>query len=95
MDFLVISRRDDNTVAASIVDPHGDHLADAKFKLRALADYADQYGEEFLRIESVAKADDKLRVLDLKDEKVRAAVRDFEGGKVTALYESDAARDYV
>lgn len=95
VDFLVISRRDDNTLAASIVDPHGDHLADAKFKLRALADYADRYGEEFLRIESVAKADDKLRVLDLKDEKVRAAVRDFEGGKVTALYESDAARDFV
>lgn len=95
VDFLVISRRDDKTLAASIVDPHGDHLADAKFKVRALADYAEQYGKEFLRIESVAKAEDRLRVLDLKDERVRAAVRAFEGGKVTALYESDAARDYV
>ena len=94
VDFLVISKKDDATLAASIVDPHGDHLADAKFKLRALADYAEQYGNEFLRIESVAKAGDTLRALDLQDEKVRQAVRAFEGGKVTALYESDVARDY-
>jgi hypothetical protein len=40
-------------------------------------------------------ANDSLRVLDLKDEKVRQAVRDFEGGKVTALYESAAARAYA
>ncbi|HSH58192.1 MAG TPA: hypothetical protein VK988_00855 [Acidimicrobiales bacterium] len=95
VDFLVISRRDDGIVAASIVDPHGDHLADAKFKLRALADYAEQYGSEFLRIESIAKAGETLRALDLQDAEVRKAVRDFEGGKVTTLYESDAARDYV
>lgn len=94
VDFVVVSRRDDGSLAVSIVDPHGDHLADAKFKLRALADYAEQYGDDFLRIESVAKAGDSLRVLDLKDAKVRDAVRAFEGGKVTPLYESDAARDY-
>lgn len=90
-----MSRKDDGTLAASIVDPHGDHLADAKYKLRALADYAEQYGSEFLRIESIAKAADALRVLDLKEPSVRAAVRSFEGGKVTALYESEAARDYA
>ena len=32
VDFVVISRRDDGTLAAAIVDPHGDHLADAKSK---------------------------------------------------------------
>lgn len=61
----------------------------------ALADYAEAYGQEFLRIESIAMADNSLRVLDLKDQNVRAAVRSFEGGKVTALYESDAARAYA
>jgi hypothetical protein len=81
VDFLVISRKDDGTLATSIVDPHGDHLADAKFKLRALADYAEQYGGDFLRIEYIAKASEAVRVLDLKDEKVRQAVRDFDGGK--------------
>ncbi len=28
VDFLVVSRRDDGTLAVSIVDPHGDHLGD-------------------------------------------------------------------
>lgn len=94
VDFVVISRKDDGTLAASIVDPHGDHLADAKFKLRALADYAEEHGTEFVRIESIAKVGDQLRVLDLQDERVRSEVRAYEGGKVTTLYESDAARDY-
>jgi hypothetical protein len=76
VDFLVISRRGDGIFAASIVDPHGDHLADAKFKLRALADYAEQYGSEYLRVESVAKAGDTLRALDLQDAEIREAVHE-------------------
>jgi hypothetical protein len=92
VDFLVVSRRDDGTFGASIVDPHGDHLADAKAKLRALADFAEQFGDRFLRIESIAKAaDGTLRSLDLLDPAVREVVRDFEGGKVSVLYESEHA----
>jgi type III restriction enzyme len=95
IDFLVVSRRDDDTLAASIVDPHGDHLADAKAKLRALADFADSHGDRFLRIQSVAKAaDGTLRVLDLLDANVRKAVRTFEGGRVSALYQSEHATPY-
>lgn len=94
VDFLIVSRRDDGTLAASLVDPHGDHLADAKFKLRALADYAEKYGAEFLRVESVAEVDGRLRALDLLDASVRASVREFEGGRVTPLYSSEIARDY-
>lgn len=96
VDFLVISRRDDGTLAPSIIDPHGDHLADARAKLLALAQYADDFGDEFLRIESIAKSPDgTLRVLDLNEAKVRDAVRSFEGAKVTALYETDVARDFM
>ena len=76
------SPRKTTAATTSIVDPHGDHLADAKFKLRALSDYAETYGNELLRIESVAKVgEDVLRTLDLQDPKVREAVRAFEGGK--------------
>lgn len=57
--------------------------------------YAEQYGAEFLRIESVAKFGEQLRTLDLQDSKVRGAIHAFDGGKVTTLYESDAARDYA
>jgi type III restriction enzyme len=95
VDFIVISRRDDGSLAASIVDPHGDHLADARAKLRGLAGYAEKFGDRYVRIESIAKlADGRLRSLDLLDAKVRDAVRKFEGGKVTALYESASATDY-
>jgi hypothetical protein len=94
-DFLIVSRRSDGSLGASIVDPHGDYLADARSKLRALADFAEGYGDRFVRIESVAKVDDgSLRVLDLQDAAVRAEVLAFEGAKVSALYESAVARPY-
>jgi len=94
-DFLIVSRRSDGTLGASIVDPHGDHLADARAKLRALADFAERFGNRFVRVESVAQVEDgSLRALDLADPDVRAAVTAFEGGKVTALYQSDHARPY-
>lgn len=96
VDFLIVSRRDDGTLGASIVDPHGDHLADAKAKLCALADFAETHGDRFIRIVSIAKgADASLRVLDLLEPHVRAAVRDFDGAKVTALYDSSAAVPYL
>ncbi len=94
-DFIVVSRRSDGTLGASIVDPHGDHLADARAKIRALAAFAEQFGDRFVRIESVAKVDDgSLRVLDLANPAVRAEVRAFEGAKVTALYQSEYSRPF-
>ena len=42
----------------------------------------------------MAKVGDSLRTLDLKDAEVRDAERAFEGGQVTVVYESNAARDY-
>jgi len=96
VDFLVVSRRDDGSLAASIVDPHGDHLADAKVKLRALADFADVHGDRFIRIVSIAKGSDgSLRVLDLLEPHVRVAVGNFEGAKVTSLYDSAVAVPYL
>ncbi len=95
-DFIVVSRRTDGTLGASIVDPHGDYLADARAKLHALAAFAERFGDRFVRIESVAKVEDgSLRVLDLGDPAVRAEVRAFEGGKVTALYQSEHSRPYL
>jgi hypothetical protein len=82
-------------LGASIVDPHGDHLADARAKVRALADFAERYEGRFLRVDSIAKVGDgTLRVLDLTQPSVRMEVREFEGGRITALYESPAAARY-
>jgi hypothetical protein len=95
-DFIVVSRRSDGTLGASIVDPHGDHLADARAKIRALAAFAEQFGDRFVRVESGAQVEDgSLRVLDLGDPAVRAEVLAFQGGQVTALYQSEHSRPYV
>ena len=94
-DFIVVSQRSDGSLGASIVDPHGDHLADARAKVRALADFAERYGDRFLRVDSIAKvADGSLRVLDLTQPSVRTEVRDFKGGRITGLYESPVAAQF-
>ena len=95
VDFVIVSRRQDGTIAASIVDPHGDHLSDAKVKLRTLADFAEQFGHQFLRIESIAEVDGELRSIDLLDASVREVVRAFEGGSVTQIYTSNCSNAYA
>ncbi len=66
----------DHSLGASIVDPHGDYLADARAKLQALAKFAEDHGNRAVRIESVAKVEDgSLRVLDLLETGVREASR--------------------
>lgn len=73
-DFVFFTEHDDGTIGASIVDPHGHHLGDAIPKLRGLAAYAERFAAHFHRIDAVTKIDDKLRVLDLTEPSVRAAV---------------------
>jgi hypothetical protein len=60
-----------------------------------LAAFAERFNDRFIRIESMAKVEDgTLRVLDFTDPAVRAEVRAFEGGKVTALCQSEHSRPY-
>jgi len=94
-DFVVVSRQDDGSLVASIIDPHGDHLADAKNKLKALARHAEQFGERFVAIKSITKASDgSLRSLDLLDKEVRASLEDFDGAEVAALYDGNGSLPY-
>ncbi|MDN5805414.1 MAG: hypothetical protein L0H26_12650, partial [Microlunatus sp.] len=83
-DFVFVHRTNE-AYLPSIVDPHGAHLGDSSPKLKALAQYADQHGDQFERIIAVgAEKDDALYGLDLKDAAVRRAV-----------YESPADTDSV
>ena len=94
-DFVVVSRRSDYSLGASIIDPHSDHLADARAKLNALVDYAEQFGDEYVRIESLAKnSDGALVALDLHSPTVREAIRNFKGGKISAIYDSEIAQPH-
>jgi hypothetical protein len=91
-DFIFFSRKRDGSLAASIVDPHGDHLSDALPKLQGLAKFAEEYGNHFLRIEAVSEVDKDLRMLDLTNAGVRNAVREVTS--VGDLYRSDIAERY-
>jgi hypothetical protein len=94
-DFILVSKRDGGTLGVSIIDPHGDHLADAKSKLVALADYAERFGDDFVRIESITQVPGgELGALDLRETNVRKAVSEHEGAEVRGLYESAVARSY-
>jgi len=86
-DFLFFVGDADGQIAPAIVDPHSHHLTDALAKLRALADFADESGERFVRIEALSKNDKgdlgtalkgKLVMLDLLNPEVRVSLRDAE-----------------
>ncbi|CAI9411644.1 DEAD/DEAH box helicase [Aestuariimicrobium sp. T2.26MG-19.2B] len=91
-DFLFFGSQHDGKIVVDLVDPHGHHLSDALPKLRGLADFAEKYGAEFRRIESIAETKGELKVLDLTKHHVRQAVRDATDAK--ALYESGVATAY-
>lgn len=91
-DFVFFGTSHTGSVVVDLVDPHGHHLSDALPKLRGLADFAEQFPDDFRRIESVAETGGKLRVLDITKTQVRSAIRDAQSAK--ALYESGLASDY-
>lgn len=91
-DFIFMATADNGSLVADLVDPHGLHLADALPKLRGLAQYAATHTGAFRRVESVAEALGRLRVLDL----TKAAVRDAIAGAEDAasLFKGPLASDY-
>jgi len=83
-DFIFFVKKSDGKLAPAIVDPHGHHLTDALAKLRALADFAEEHADSFVRIETVTKNDkgdlgtalkDRLLILDLLNPNIRDKVR--------------------
>jgi hypothetical protein len=92
-DFIFFARLDDGSVAADLIDPHGDYLADALPKLKGLAEYAAGNLDNYRRIEAISKTKSgAYRMLDMKNEKVRAAV--MTATSAEGLYASPVAVDY-
>lgn len=91
-DFIFLTTGDDGAVVADIVDPHGVYLADALPKLQELALYAETHSRAYRRIESVAVAKGKLRVLDLTSEEVRHAIASTKDAG--SIFSGTLARDY-
>ncbi len=86
----------DGKIMPSIVDPHGHHLEDSVDKLKALARFAAEYGDDFHRIEALSKIKDQMRVVDMQDPSVRDAIEalDLPEGKTEEVYSKGFARDY-
>ncbi len=81
-------------IKASIVDPHGTHLEDAVMKLKALAEFAERFGNEYHRIEAVAQIGNKMKKLDMMTAAAREGVLS-EDKSAVQFYESDFASDYA
>lgn len=91
-DFIFFATQADGTVVADIVDPHSLHLADALPKLQGLVLYAETHAKAYRRIESVAEAMGKLRVLDLTNDEVRKAI--VSAKDAPSLFNGGLAKDY-
>lgn len=92
LDILFFSENKDKSISVDIVDPHRYHLSDSLPKLKGLAEYAKTHKLLFRRIETIAKIEGRLKVLDLTDPKIRSAV--YEAKSAKSLYESSLAQYY-
>ena len=91
-DFIFFSQKEDESIEANIVDPHGFHLSDALPKLKGMVEYAESQGDLYGRIEAIAKIGDKYRSLNLKNLDVQSAIKKAENAE--SLYEGTLANDY-
>jgi type III restriction enzyme len=91
-DFLFFATQADGSVVVDMVDPHSLHLADALPKLAGFALYAQSHAHAYRRIESVAEAMGRLRVLDLRRADVCQAIASAKDA--AGLFSGPLARDY-
>ncbi|MCB7138261.1 DEAD/DEAH box helicase [Cellulosimicrobium marinum] len=77
---------------ASLIDPHGTHLADAVDKLKGLTEYAAKHSADYHRIQSIALVDDTYLMLNHKDPAIRTAIADFDGTDSRDLFRTHGTR---
>ncbi len=61
-DFVFFGQQGNGTFTADIVDLHGIQFGDAIPKLKGLAQYAERFGDQYRRIDAVAKIGDTLYI---------------------------------
>lgn len=77
---------------ASLVDPHGTHLADAVDKLKGLTEYAAKHAENYHRIQSIAEVDGVYWMLNHKEPSIRDAIASFDGTDSRELFRAHGSR---
>ena len=91
VDFVFVHQVD-GELRASLIDPHGTHLADAVDKLKGLAEYAEKHSAVYHRIQSIALVDDTYLMLNHKDSAIRTAIADFDGTDSRDLFRAHGTR---
>ncbi|MDQ0825407.1 superfamily II DNA or RNA helicase [Arthrobacter sp. B2I5] len=84
-DFVFFHETQDGIVA-SILDPHAQSLSDSVPKLKGLAKYAKDHGDQYQRIESIIKINEVFYALNMKDRAVQEAVEGYREARPEALY---------
>ncbi|MGP3924749.1 DEAD/DEAH box helicase [Streptomyces sp. 8N616] len=84
-DFIFVHRVR-GELRASLIDPHGTHLADAVPKLQGLAEYAETHKDDFQRIQSVAKVDGSYLMINHQDAATRNAVKAYSGTDAAEIF---------
>lgn len=91
-DFIFFHQVNES-MKASIIDPHSAHLGDALAKLIGYARFVENYPDEFFRVESVVKVEDEFRVLDINRADVREAI--LNADSALPLYTGEFSAKYV
>lgn len=90
-DFIFVDQVAGQLVA-SLVDPHGTHLADTVPKLKGLAAYAAAHSEDYHRIQSIALVDEQYLLLNHKDPLIRDAITAFDGTDSREIFRAHGTR---
>lgn len=90
-DFVFFGQQGGGTFTADIVDPYGIQFGDATPELKGLAQYAERFGDQYRRFDSVAAIGDTFWIWDLKEAATCAAV--LAAISIKALYEGAHASD--
>ena len=91
-DFIFFAEQEDGSIAAEILEPHGDQLADTVPKMRGLADYAEKHPGVFRRIAMIAKVGEEFKAIDLSKAEARELVR--RASSPAEVYKSELADIY-
>ena len=90
-DFIFIEQVGD-ALRASLVDPHGTHLADAVPKLKGIAKYALEHGHEFHRLQSIAEVGGEYLMLNHLDPLIRTQIEVYEGTDSAELFRAHGVK---
>lgn len=90
-DFVVFHQTPDGIVP-SILDPHAQNQSDSVPKLKGLAAYAKEHGDEYQRIESIIKIKNVYYSLNLKDKTVQDGVEAYRDARPEPLYTEHAGK---